>query len=699
MDPPPPSHLKEPPPAPPAGFPPPLQKMSLRWESPETSSDSPQRSKAAARQFRLKDSLGKIAATMQSRVLAAAEDEAQERGWGPRPPGEEKGGGGEPESAEPRRMRDVIEDPETFRPEREMVGPVQHLTPEQERKKVSFLTQGLGSTVRQYMALQSLMHEAAQPPNLDETLGTRSQAQALTSIVLRPDSIRASRATTSSAEPAPASGEESYDSDDPNISELPSVLGASAYLQTLSFVEDSDDFDEFGGDTDIHTVCSSGDAHEAGVAPILAEMERTMERMELSETVDDAIDVRVGRGGQGKADAEEAIYECIKEGARELSLRGMQLTRLPALVLKASQLMDLDASYNKIDKVPRLLESLTYLHSLNLGHNEITILSESFCVPTNLRNLNLEHNHLSELPPQICLLTGLRKMSLRHNAFEELPRHLGMLEVLEELDCSRNRLSSLPRALFLIRQLRNLDLSSNFFSDLPPTINQLTNLESLDLSSNRLQILPTTLLQLGRLRKLNLRNNLIDEIPEEVKDTELQELCVAGNRLRRLPEQLCSVTSLEVLDVGRNKIGTLPSSLGQLANLRHLNAAENRLRVVPEEIGALQHLEVLALEGNRLREIPPAVAELRALKVDPSPLVQTGAPESYQPPPGSARSLISAVPTNASGRSGTPALEPEGELTTSSPSLMESYARLRGTMSSFALEPRVEAERLATTSL
>ena len=546
------------------------------------------------------------------------------------------------------------------------------------------------------MALQSLMHEAAQPPGLDKTLGTRSQAQTLTSIVLRPESNRASRATTSSAGPAPASGEESYDSDDPNISELPSVLGASAYLQTRSFVEDSDDFDEFG-DTDIHTVCSSGDVHEAGVAPILAEMESTMQRMELSETVDDAVDVRVGRGGQGKADAEEAIYECIKERAKELTLRGMQLTRLPALVLKASQLVDLDVSYNKIDKIPRLLESLTYLHSLHLGHNEITHLSESFCVPTNLRNLNLEHNHLSDLPPQICLLTGLRKMSLRHNAFEELPRHLGMLEVLEELDCSRNRLSSLPRALFLLRQLRNLDLSSNFFTDLPPTINQLTNLESLDLSSNRLQIWPTMLLQLGRLRKLNLRNNLIDDIPEEVKDTELQELCIAGNRLRRLPEQLCSVTSLEVLDVGRNKIGTLPGSLGQLANLRHLNAAENRLRVVPEEIGALQRLEVLALEGNRLRKIPPAVAELRALKVDP--LVQTGAPEGYRSPPGSARSRISAVSTNPPGRSDTPALEPEGELATPGPSLMESYARLRGTMSSFAPEPRVEAERLAAASL
>ena len=549
--------------------------MSLRWDAPGTNGGGDGAAKLrtkVTRQARLRGSLEKIAATMQARTTAAAEREARRRGWGSQAARDLAGGYGGAPVAESRPTAELVESPESYRPARKVIGPVQDLPPEEEQSEIPFLTRGLGSTVSQCIAYQGLTSAAAQPSSLDGTTGGRMKAESLTSIVLGTEGpeLRDRRETT----PAGTAGTALtpwVNSDDlvgADISELPSVLGASAFLPSYALSEhESEEFDEFG-------------STEGLISPPLgtsavAGMERTMQRLELAQTVDDAVDVPVTLNEGGKVEAEKVIYSNIQDGAPGLALRGMQLARLPALLLQASHLVELDTSYNNLTRVPNLLETLTFLRSLNLGHNQLTALHEGFRVPTNLKALNLEHIRLSALPPQICLLTGLRELTLRHNDFEELPRHLGMLEVLEDLDCSCNRLSGLPRSLFLLNQLRRLDLSSNYFADLPPTFCQLRRLQSLDLSSNRLQSWPPALLQLGPLQKLSLRDNLIECIPPEVQHVQLRELCVAGNRLRALPAELCAVTSLEALDLSRNKLTALPECLSRLANLRSLNAVDN----------------------------------------------------------------------------------------------------------------------------
>ena len=663
-------------PAPPVGRPPQTHAMSLRWDAPGTNGGGGGAAKLRAkvtRQARLRGSLEKIAATMQARTTAAAEREARRRGWGPPAASDLAGGWGGAPVAESRPAAELVENPESYRPARKVVGPVQDLPPEEEQSKISFLTRGLGSTVSQYIALQGLMSAAAQPSSLDGTTGGRMKAEALTSIVLGSEGPELpDRRETTPAGTAGTASTPWVNSDDlvgADISELPSVLGASAFLPSYALSEhESDEFDEFGSTIGLISPPLGTSA--------VAEMERTMQRLELAQTVDDAVDVPVTLKEGGKVEAEKAIYSNIQDGAPGLALRGMQLARLPALLLQASHLVELDTSHNNLTRVPNLLETLTFLRSLNLGHNQLTALHEGFCVPTNLKALNLEHNRLSALPPQICLLTGLRELSLRHNDFEELPRHLGMLEVLEDFDCSCNRLSGLPRSLFLLNQLRRLDLSFNYFADLPPTFCQLRRLQSLDLSSNRLQSWPPALLQLGPLQKLSLRDNLIECIPPEVQHVQLRELCVAGNRLRALPAELCAVTSLEALDLSRNKLTALPECLSRLANLRSLNAVDNRLRTVPAGLGELVGLQLLTLEGNRLREIPEAVTALAALRVDP--LVQTAPPRDREVP-GSAATQGSAS-TAASSLSGPPrggGDSPPTRAPREAPGLMDSYAQFR----------------------
>ena len=119
-----------------------------------------------------------------------------------------------------------------------------------------------------------------------------------------------------------------------------------------------------------------------------------MQRLELALPVDDAVDVPVARNEGGKIEAEKAIYSNIQDGATRLALCGMQLAQLPALLLQASHLVELDASYNNLTKIPNLLEALTFLRSLNLGHNQLAALREGFFVPTNLKVLNLTQHRL-----------------------------------------------------------------------------------------------------------------------------------------------------------------------------------------------------------------------------------------------------------------------------------------------------------------
>ena len=110
-----------------------------------------------------------------------------------------------------------------------------------------------------------------------------------------------------------------------------------------------------------------------------------MQRLELAQTVDDAVDVPVTLKEGGKVEAEKAIYSNIQDGAPGLALRGMQLARLPALLLQASHLVELDTSYN--NQSPQ-----------SSGDSDLPALAEPRAQPTHRLARRILRPHQLESP-------------------------------------------------------------------------------------------------------------------------------------------------------------------------------------------------------------------------------------------------------------------------------------------------------------
>jgi Leucine-rich repeat (LRR) protein len=142
------------------------------------------------------------------------------------------------------------------------------------------------------------------------------------------------------------------------------------------------------------------------------------------------------------------------------------------------------------------------------------------------------------------------------------------------------------------------------------------------------------------MQELSLAGNMLRELPEELGGlTSLRKLQLSGNRLKALPDSLCGLSQLEVIvflaaqlpslkTVAHNHATTfpqglwihgnllkhLPADFGALGALRTMSAVGNHLEALPESLGALQQLRELELAGNRLRGLPATLGALGALQ-------------------------------------------------------------------------------------
>jgi hypothetical protein len=107
----------------------------------------------------------------------------------------------------------------------------------------------------------------------------------------------------------------------------------------------------------------------------------------------------------------------------------------------------------------------------------------------------------------------------------------------------------------------------------------------------------------------------LEEIPRRmVHGTDITDLNLSGNRLKRLPEWVLEFPELRSLDLRGNRLASLPSQIGALRHLTELRLDSNKLTLLPPEIGALRRLRVLTARGNHLTELPPTLADLAMLQ-------------------------------------------------------------------------------------
>ncbi|XP_065846608.1 protein flightless-1 homolog isoform X2 [Oscarella lobularis] len=301
---------------------------------------------------------------------------------------------------------------------------------------------------------------------------------------------------------------------------------------------------------------------------------------------------------------------------------------IPPEIFELGELSTIDFSYNQLEKVPEGLEKATGLLVLSLSHNKIEELpKELFVECCDIHHLDLSDNRLTTIPPTLrrCRnmdtlmlannpmvnsklrslqgLVNLRTLNLRNTErnLSNFPEQLdSWLVNLEDLDISRNGLSQIPGCIYRMENLKRLNASHNAISELSGRVENWVMLELLNLSYNKLQELPQNVSKCTRLKRLFLNANelVFEGIPLGISRlTYLEQFQAARNKLQCIPESLCRCFHLRKVSLAGNCLLQLPEGIHYLKNLKELDVRDNPDLVMPakppeEQIG-----------GNRLYNI------------------------------------------------------------------------------------------------
>jgi Leucine-rich repeat (LRR) protein len=293
-------------------------------------------------------------------------------------------------------------------------------------------------------------------------------------------------------------------------------------------------------------------------------------------------------------------------GRTVLSLRGLQLTELPAQVRELRHLRQLNLVGNHLTELPDWIGQLTKLRDVSLEGNAVTRLPDSLAGLTQLRTLSLKDNGLTELPAALRSLTGLAHLNLYGNLLTALPDWMGELAGLEELTLERNHLTGLPDSFGRLGALNRVDIDYNQLTEVPPALRRLRRLKSLYLSANEIRDLPEWLWELPQLDTLGLTANPLGVLPDHIgRAVRLRRLALARCGLSELPDSIGDLKGLTMLFVVDNHLRDLPDTAGQLSDQVSIDLGGNPLTALPPEVISAGTPTLLAFLRERARASVP----------------------------------------------------------------------------------------------
>lgn len=148
-----------------------------------------------------------------------------------------------------------------------------------------------------------------------------------------------------------------------------------------------------------------------------------------------------------------------------------------------------------------------------------------------------------------------------------------------------------------------LDLRNMGITIFPSWLFKLTDVTELDLSCNQLKKLPDNIGSFSSLKWLDLHSNKLESVPDSIGNlVRLTHLNLCNNRLTSasLPSTLGFLTNLKCLNLGMNQLDSLPPALVALDGLNELGLFDNKLVVLPDFLKVLHNLTKLNLKGNPL---------------------------------------------------------------------------------------------------
>jgi len=172
-------------------------------------------------------------------------------------------------------------------------------------------------------------------------------------------------------------------------------------------------------------------------------------------------------------------------------------------------------------------------------------------------------------------LRGITRVKLSCG-LNEIPEEIFDLEdTLEILDLSANCLHALPDDFIRLKKLKILFLSNNEFTVFPNVLGKCLSLDMIGFKANKIETIEENALPVN-LRWLILTNNCIVSLPKSIgQNHKLQKVMLAGNRLKKLPDEMSGCLNLELLRISANAITELPKWLFTLPRLSWLAYAGN----------------------------------------------------------------------------------------------------------------------------
>uniref|UniRef100_A0A182FGB9 Disease resistance R13L4/SHOC-2-like LRR domain-containing protein n=1 Tax=Anopheles albimanus TaxID=7167 RepID=A0A182FGB9_ANOAL len=193
---------------------------------------------------------------------------------------------------------------------------------------------------------------------------------------------------------------------------------------------------------------------------------------EEAATFPDVYQMRKGRAlivsSKALVDIPDQVFCDAREAAvYNVDVSKNKLAEVPAgLALLASQLTELNVSFNLLRTVPSFFSQFDKIAYLNLSNNSLEELPEVIGLLVTLRELNVVNNQLRCLSPCVYELKGLEILLASGNRIEEIDATetgLGALKRLATLDLANNNIKHVPPVLGMLKNITTLELIGNSF--------------------------------------------------------------------------------------------------------------------------------------------------------------------------------------------------------------------------------------------
>ncbi|KAM4636709.1 leucine-rich repeat-containing protein 20 [Discoglossus pictus] len=137
-----------------------------------------------------------------------------------------------------------------------------------------------------------------------------------------------------------------------------------------------------------------------------------------------------------------------------------------------------------------------------------------------------------------------------------------------------------------------------------------TGASHLDLSNCALNAFPISLYLVLKevapgITSITLANNELKSLNSRffTTFTQLQELNLEGNVLKKLPDEVGGLTELKSINLAKNKFENFPESLLNAFSIENINLEDNQIKDIPlEKLSSTPSLRLVNLKGNPLNK-------------------------------------------------------------------------------------------------